>query len=124
MKTAEDRPAKETRKWQGFDVAVKQLNKVDASASAALALFAEPTAAARAEALRRLDRRREVATADLLAAAEAAETDEALREAFAAMRAGLLLADPEPLLRQIADAVGLPFAQGLVEVQGDRKSVV
>lgn len=73
-----------------------RLRAMAASASAALALFAEPTAAARAEALRRLDRRREVATAELLAAAEAAETDPALRDAIAAMRAGLLLADPEP----------------------------
>jgi urea transport system permease protein len=79
-----------------------RLRATAASAAAALALLTEPDVAGRAAALAALDRRREALTPDILAAAVAAETDATLADGVAALRAALLLADPDPANRVAA----------------------
>ena len=70
-----------------------------ASAAAILALFSEPTAAARATA-------REALTLPIVDAALAAETDAGVTATLAALRARMLLGDPDPQKRILAiDAI-------------------
>lgn len=77
-----------------------------ASAAAILALFSEPTAAARATAGAALERRREALTLPIVDAALAAETDAGVTATLAALRARMLLGDPDPQKRILAiDAI-------------------
>jgi urea transport system permease protein len=76
-----------------------RLRAAAASAAAALDLFVEPLPAARARAVAALERRREALTVPILDAAAAAEDDDAVLGAIEALRARLLLDDPDPANR-------------------------
>jgi urea transport system permease protein len=76
-----------------------RLRAVAASAGYVLTLVTEDSAEARLAAARRLDRRREAVTADVLAAAAAQESDPAVSAAVDSIRASLLLGDPDPQKR-------------------------
>ena len=73
-----------------------RLRATAASAAAALALFADTDAAARAKAAAALERRREVVSVPMLDAALATETDAAVSDLLGALRARMMLADPDP----------------------------
>jgi len=70
-----------------------------ASAAAALALFTEADPALRARAVTALERRREALGLPIIDAALAVETDAAVAESLAALRARLLLSDDDPANR-------------------------
>jgi urea transport system permease protein len=76
-----------------------RLRATAASASAALTLFADPDPAVRAEAAATLELRREALSLPILDAALASETDPAVTETLQALRARMLLADPDPDIR-------------------------
>ena len=73
-----------------------RLRATAASASAALALFTEASPAARARAAAGLERRREALSLRIVDAALAAETDSAVIVTLEALRARMLLDDPDP----------------------------
>jgi urea transport system permease protein len=81
-----------------------RLRATAASAAAVLALFSEADPAARARAATALERRREALTLPILEAALAGETDAGVAGALGALRARMLLSDPDPQTRILAIA--------------------
>jgi urea transport system permease protein len=76
-----------------------RLRATAASAAAVLTLFADPDPAARVRAAAALERRREALNMPILDAALALETDAAVAAPLEALRARMLLDDPDPANR-------------------------
>lgn len=76
-----------------------RLRATAASANAILTLWTSDVVAERLQAAQYIDRRREAVTIPILTGAMEIESDEAVSDALASLRTGLLLDDPDPQIR-------------------------